>query len=326
MRYKRLVRIILCSSLLLFAAQFAIFRIRGVFDLALLSCLYDNASWVTEKPRVLLMGSSRCFHQLVPSVIADLNGLGSTDVANIGQVAAGPFEMLHTYTKHIDLLDEAEFVFYVLDADFFFESSHVDSPYERILLDRKQWDLISGVHGNFYHLPAVLFANAIRGSPRKTGAEMGFEGLPHMDFLNMTFEDRDRPFRLDLENFPLSDFQVGSMRRIKELCEAYGGILVFVLTPFWDIGSLEDEFFDRTDILVRALDDALGPTRLVGSWEREEYGLEYEDFLDNSHLSASGSEKVTPLIFGDIESIRSQRPAMLSGRVPAGATKRANRN
>ncbi|MDI9388225.1 MAG: hypothetical protein QM441_03250 [Synergistota bacterium] len=326
MRYRRLVRIILCSSLLLFAAQFAVFRARSVFDLALLSYLYDNASWVTAKPRVLLMGSSRCFHQLVPRVIADLNGLERTDVANIGQVAAGPFEMLHTYTKHIDLFDEAEFVFYVLDADFFFESSHVDSPYERILLDRKQWELVSGVHGNFYHLPAVLFANAIRGSPRKTGAEMGFEGLPHMDFLNMTFEDRDRLFRLDLENFPLSDFQVDSMRRIKELCEANGGILVFVLTPFWDIDALEDEFFDRTDILVRALDDTLGPTRLIGSWEREEYGLEYEDFLDNSHLSASGSEKVTARIFGDLESIRSQRPALLGGRVPAGEAKRADRN
>ena len=34
MRYRRLVRIILCSSLLLFAAQFAVFRARSVFDLA----------------------------------------------------------------------------------------------------------------------------------------------------------------------------------------------------------------------------------------------------------------------------------------------------
>lgn len=315
MKYKRLVRLILCSSLLVFAGQFVLFRFSGVYDLALKSYLYDNASWVEEPPRVLLMGSSRCFHQLVPSVIAEQNGLQPTDVVNAGQVAAGPFEMLHTYTQHIDKFGCVEFIFYVLDADFFFESLHIDKPYEKILLSRRQWEIIAEEHGNFYHLPVVLFANAVRGSPRKTGAEMGFEGLQHMDFLNIVIEDRSDRFRKDIEHFPLSDFQLKSMLQLKETCEQNSGTLVFVLTPFWDMRLLGDDFFERTRIAARALDEALGPVRLIGSWERGVYGLEYTDFLDNSHLSLSGAKKLTASLFKDIASIRSASPIFLEERL-----------
>lgn len=315
MKYKRLVRLILCSSLLVFAGQFLLFRASGVYDLALKSYLYDNASWVKEPPRVLLMGSSRCFHQLVPSVIAEQNGLKITDVVNAGQVAAGPFEMLHTYTQHIDMFGGVEFIFYVLDADFFFESLHIDKPYEKILLSRRQWEIIADEHGNFYHLPVVLFANAVRGSPRKTGAEMGFEGLPHMDFLNIVMEDRSARYKKDLEHFPLSDFQLKSMVQLKEAFEKNGGTLVFVLTPFWDIRLLGDDFFERTRIAARALDETLGPVRLIGSWKRDAYGLEYTDFLDNSHLSLSGAKKLTASLFKNIASIRSASPIFLEERL-----------
>ena len=324
MKYKRLVRLILCSSLLVFAGQFVLFRFSGVYDLALKSYLYDNASWVEEPPRVLLMGSSRCFHQLVPSVIAEQNGLKPTDVVNAGQVAAGPFEMLHTYTQHIEIFGDVEFIFYVLDADFFFESLHIDKPYEKILLSRRQWEIIADEHGNFYHLPVVLFANAVRGSPRKTGAEMGFEGLPHMDFLNIVMEDRSARYKNDLEHFPLSDFQLKSMVQLKETCEKNGGTLVFVLTPFWDTHLLGDDFFERTRIAARALDEALGPVRLIGSWERGVYGLEYEDFLDNSHLSLSGAKKLTASLFENIASVRSASPIFLEERLFGGAGKYAD--
>ena len=147
MKYKRLVRLILCSSLLVFAGQFLLFRASGVYDLALKSYLYDNASWVKEPPRVLLMGSSRCFHQLVPSVIAEQNGLKITDVVNAGQVAAGPFEMLHTYKQHIDVFGNVKFIFYGLDADFFFRSFNSEKSYLKNLLRIQLWEITVDEHG-----------------------------------------------------------------------------------------------------------------------------------------------------------------------------------
>jgi hypothetical protein len=318
MKYKKLVHVILSTSILVFLGQYLLFRIPFIYDLCLMSYLYDNASWVEERPKILFMGSSRCFHQLVPAVLARLNGMPETDAANVGQVAAGPFEMLNTYTKHLEMFRDVEFIFYVFDPDFFFESSHITKPYERILLSRRQWEIVAEEHGNFHHLPGVLFANAIRGSPRKSGENMGFEGLPHLDFLNRTFPDRDARYIMNVEDFPVSAFQVESMRKIKELCEKNGGILVFVLTPFWDLDLVGKDFFERARLTAYALDKALGPVRLIGSWEKEGYGLQYTDFMDNGHLALSGAEKLTAALFGDLEAIRPVPPVLLTEALPAG--------
>jgi len=309
--YKKKIYLIIFSFVLILFSQMVLFRIPTVFNLCLKTYLYDNAYWVKDKPKVLLMGSSRCYHNIIPSIIQKMCGFDLGEVVNLGNDGATPFEMLHTYKKNRHKFEKASDLFFVLDPRFFFESSFVDRIYEKKLLSRKQWSILSEKYGNFYFLPSVMFFNALRFIPTKNGDNMGFSGLPSHDFLAIEAKSNNTNHIYSNEDFPVSAFEIESLVDLKRMFEEDGGTFVLVLAPYWDVSKLSDDFLEQCETVVSELNDSLGPVRVIGSWHREKFGLDYQDFKDSSHLSLSGAEKFTSTLFSDIESIAAMSPDLI---------------
>lgn len=309
--YKKRIYLIALSSVLVLFGQMILFRIPAVFDLCLKTYLYDNAHWVKGSPKVMFMGSSRCYHNINPEIVQKNNSFALGEVVNLGNDGATPFEMLQTYIKNREKLKCADLLFFVLDPGFFSESGFIDRPYEKILLNKKQWVLMSERHGNFYLLPSVIFFNALRFAPSKIGTNMGFHGLPSFDFLPVEGKmEKERLVHSNID-FPISNFEIKSLVDLKRIFEEDGGTFVLVLAPYWDVSKLSDDFLEQCETVVSELNDSLGPVRVIGSWHREKFGLDYQDFKDSSHLSLSGAEKFTSILFSDIKAMGDMSPDLI---------------
>ncbi len=314
--YKRFLLYTLFSACVLLSGQFFLFRIPQVFDLSLKTFLYDNGSWVSESPKILLMGSSRCDHHIIPQIISQNNALESHDVANVGMDGATPFEMLITYKKMRvrNKLGNIQICFFVLDPSFFYESGFINRYYEKIFLNLLQWSAVSSRYENFYFFPSVIFYNAIFFSPIKNATNQGFRPLPHNDFLHL---EKSVPQELtafdDDELFPFSRFELDSLVELKKLVEEDGGCFVFVFAPVWDASSTlsSEKFRRRWKRLADGIHKEIGPVRVIGSWYKEAYDLAYEDFKDSCHLSLSGSKKFTNAVFSNVEKIAQQQPVSI---------------
>ncbi|PIE54141.1 MAG: hypothetical protein CSA35_07670 [Dethiosulfovibrio peptidovorans] len=82
----------------------------------------------------------------------------------------------------------------------------------------------------------------------------------------------------------------------------------------WDVSSyLASETFRRQlKSLATGINERIGPVRLMGSWDRDTYGLVYEDFKDRTHLSLSGAEKFTTTVFSCLDEIARQQPIRMT--------------
>ncbi len=106
------------------------------------------------------IGNSRCYHNnIVPKIICRNDSLETHDVVNVGAEEASPFEMLVKHKKMMACgkLENANFCFFVLDPEFFFESLYVKKHYEKIFLNSSQWSVLAFRYGNFYFVPYSYF-------------------------------------------------------------------------------------------------------------------------------------------------------------------------
>jgi len=98
------------------AGQFLLFKFTPLYNLNLLTKLYDDASWVKGEPKVLIMGSSHARYHIIPKEIARLNPhYAMKDIVNIGENAASPFEMYTAYRKQKQKFNHVELVYYTLE-------------------------------------------------------------------------------------------------------------------------------------------------------------------------------------------------------------------
>jgi hypothetical protein len=306
-KYKRYWLSVICIIVVTLIPQFIIFRIPSIFDLSLNKGLYDHASWVLAEPKVLLMGSSHCNHNINPFLIEDMNGLVRNDVINIGVDAGTPFEMYTTYIKNKDKFKNVSIVYYTLEPWIISEKYYRFKSYEQIKLGLQQWRYIAKEYpsiDNMYFLPSKIFAQAynLKG---KSGTNQGFDPLQHHQFNEMSVNELKTWFE-PVILFPISDFQLYHLNKLKELVETDGKIFVIVLTPAhasWFKSYRQLEYID--DMIINKINNHISSVKVIGSLNPVKYDLVSDDFADHNHLSSSGADKFTQIEFESIYSHRS---------------------
>lgn len=305
MRYKTTVLKIFFGIFSLLIGQFTFFRIPAIYNLCLSADLYDHAKWVEGKPKVVLMGSSHCYHGIDPKVIAQQNLLDENSVVNLGISAGTPFEMLVTYNKNLEKLKNAKILYYTIEPWVFYEKYYKHKAYEKIFIDMKQYFSFILKDGSdySYFFPSKLFLRALL-SHGKGGSNQGFSPIQTQEnhhFDEMTVDKLNEAFGSQSSGFGISRFQLESLQNLKNQAESNGTIVCFLLTPTDNSWISSYKKLHEYDLeFTKELNKHLGPVRVVGSFSPERFGLLKKDFYDDNHLALSGAKKYTQQLFENI--------------------------
>jgi len=285
--------------------QFALFRFTPLFDLSLFSNLYDDAAWVFERPKVLVMGSSHAKHHIIPAEIALYNDEYTfDDVVNVGENAATPFRMYRTFMENREKFTDLETLYYTLEPHILSEKYYIFVKYEKILLSYQQWMYLEehGGHINSYFYPLQLFVDALSFERVDRSKTNGYSPLKHSSFnLFSRGQVSDKAYE-PIELFPVSMFDLDYLKKLKEVTESQGTKFILVLTPTYTWHTYyKEEASAYDDILIAQLRSKLGPGVIIGSFWPEDFDLEFEDFKDETHLAHSGAIKFTRALFGNIK-------------------------
>jgi len=303
--YKKFTLIIV-TVIILFGpmGQFLLFKFTPMYDLNLLTALYNDASWVKEKPKIAIMGSSHARYHIIPSEIAKLNtGYEFKDIVNIGENAASPFEMYISFMKNRDKFTDLETVYYTLEPHMLGEKYYPYNKYESIFLDYKQWKYLEENHKkkNNYFFPFQTFVESLQFSTSDRSKSNGYSALKHQKFNEFSDGKVSKLIYEPLKLFPVSSHGVKYFKMLKEELGKQGTDLIFVLTPTYTwqkYYAKEAKAYD--DMLISKLNEALGESIVIGSFWPEDFDLKYNDFKDDTHMADSGAKKFTQAIFSDI--------------------------
>jgi len=309
--------LIIIISVILFGpiGQFLLFKYTPVYNLNLLTKLYDDASWVKGKPKIVIMGSSHARYHIIPKEIARLNdAYALKDIVNIGENAASPFEMYTTFMKHRDTFSELETVYYTLEPHMLGEKYFTYNTYEEIFLNYTQWKYLEKHHKkkNNYFFPFQTFINSLTYKTTNRSKTNGYSSLPHKKFKPFTEGRVSKLIYEPLELFPVSSFEMKAFKKLKKELDKQGTELIFVLTPTYSwtkYYASEAKVYD--DMLVSLLNEYLGKSKIIGSLWAEDFNLTYEDFKDDTHMAHSGSLKFTQKVFTSIEKYKNIKPKIL---------------
>lgn len=285
--------------------QFFTFKFTPLYDLNLKTDLYNNAKWVQNKPKVFIMGSSHAKYTIIPSIITKLNPqLKPGDVVNVGENAASPFNMYTTYQKNKDKFSKAEIVYYTLEPHMWGEKYYLYNKYEKIFLNYDQWEYLeinSGIKNSYFY-PFQTFIDSLLFSTQDRSKTYGYSKLKHKKFNAFKANQVSKLIYEPIELFPVSDFDMKYLKKLKEELNSNGTKFIFVLTPTYSWAkhyASEAKTYDA--MLIDKLNTNLGPTPIIGSFYAEDFSLKYEDFKDDTHLADSGALKYTQLLFKNIK-------------------------
>ncbi len=313
--YKKFVLTVIAVIVILGpTGQFLLFKFTPLYNLNLMTKLYDDASWVKGEPKVLIMGSSHARYHIIPKEIARLNPhYTMKDIVNIGENAASPFEMYTAYKKQTQKFKHVELVYYTLEPHIFNEKYYLYNKYEKIFLNFAQWKYLEEKEKkkNEYFFPFQTFVNSLTFHIADRSRSNGFTYKKHKKFRPTTKQTILKQFT-PLSLFPLSMFDVTYLGKLKKEVEARGGKFILVLTPAYAWQKYYAQYASDYDTqLVSALNNTLGPTPVIGSFWAEDFNLTYKNFYDDTHLSLSGASKFTKALFGNIDTHRHLKAAPL---------------
>ncbi len=284
--------------------QFVLFKFTPIYELNLLTELYNEASWVKGKPKIAIMGSSHARYHIIPSEIAKLNkNYNLSDIVNIGENAASPFAMYTSFMKNRDKFSELETVYYTLEPHMLGEKYYTYNKFEEILLSYDQWKYLEEKHNkkNNYFYPLQTFVNSLKYKNTNRSKTNGYSKLKHKKFKKFA---KGRVIKLiyePIELFPVSSFGMNYFKELKDELSKQGTELIFVLTPTYTwqkYYAQEAKVYD--DMLVEMLNKNLGNVKVVGSFWPEDFALEYKDFKDDTHMAHSGAVQFTREVFSNI--------------------------
>jgi len=304
--YKRFTLIIVITIILIGpVGQFFVFKYTPVYNLNLLSELYNEASWVKGKPKIAIMGSSHARYHIIPSEIAKLNeGYELKDIVNIGENAASPFCMYTTFMKNRDKFSELKRVYYTLEPHMLGEKYYTYNTYEEILLNYSQWSYLEENHKkkNNFLFPFQTFVKSLKFKNYNRAKTNGYSKLKHKKFKPFSKGKVSKLIYEPLELFPVSSFGIDAFKKLKKELDAQGTELIFVLTPTYSwIKYYANEAKKYDDMLIDLLHKNIGNVKVIGSLWPEDFNLSYEDFKDDTHMAHSGAMKFTHDVFGDLK-------------------------
>lgn len=283
--------------------QFLLFKFTPLYDLNLLSKLYDEADWVKSPPKILIMGSSHAKYQIIPADIAKLNqGYIKSDIVNIAENAASPFHMYHAYMKGKEKFTQLEKVYYTLEPHILGEKYRLYLQYEKNHINYQQWQYFEARKtSNGYFYPFQQFIDTLKFSIPDRSLSNGYIAKGHKDFIPFSKGKVAVQVFDNIELFPVSDFQMLYLSKLSRELRRNQVELYFVLTPTYSWHKYyqhEAVAFDQQ--LIEKLNQSLGKSVVIGSMWSEDYGLGYVDFYDDTHLTHSGAQKFTRKVFKDI--------------------------
>ncbi len=307
-------KLFLCLFIL-FIFQFIIFRIKFIYKISFITRLYDFARWVTNEPKILIMGSSFARHHFIPKIIAEQSKkYNYNEIYNIGNNSATPFQMYITFMKNKDKFKNLDLVYHTLDPHILGEKYNFYNKYEIILLNFKQWNYLFKKHKNYikinynlsywmYFFPILFFFRTLEfNRPIFSGRNNGFDPLKHKHFVPTKENTIKKYFYEPLYLFPASNFQIYYLRKLKEEVEKLNSKFILVLTlsySWYTLYKNEAQEYDKQ--LVQKLQKNLGYSIVIGSMNKDNFGLEYVNFWDDTHLCEEGAIKFTKQLFKNID-------------------------
>jgi len=304
--YKKFTFIIIIGIIILGpVGQFVLFKFTPLYDLNLLTKLYDDASWVKGKPKIVIMGSSHSRYHIIPNEIAKLNdNYEIGDIVNIGENAASPFRMYTTFMKNREKFREVETVYYTLEPHMLGEKYYLYNAYEEIFLNYTQWKYLEKHHKkkNNYFYPFQTFIKSLEFDTYNRAKTNGYSALKHKKFNSYSIGKVPKQSYRPLTLFPVSSFGIKYFKKLKEELNKQGTELIFVLTPTYSWTKYyAKEAKEYDDMLITMLNEALGKVKIIGSFWPEDFDLVYKDFKDDTHMAHSGAVRFTREVFMKID-------------------------
>ena len=304
--YKKNILIVILSIVILGPiGQFLLFKFTPVYNLNLLSQLYNDASWVEGKPRIAIMCSSHARYHIIPSEIAKLNkDYDLSDIVNIGENAASPFSQYTSFVKTRNKFTNLDIVYYTIEPHMLGEKYFTYLKHEEIFLDYDQWKYLEANHAkkNNYFFPFQTFVKSLKFETLNRSKSNGYSKLKHKKFNTFSKGKVSKLIYEPLDLFPVSSFGIEYLKKLKNELNTQGTKMVLVLTPSYSwtkYYSTEAKVYD--DMLVDYLNTYLGPTTVIGSLWAKDFDLKYKDFKDDTHLAHSGAKKFTKALFHNVE-------------------------
>lgn len=323
MRPGKWLIILILLSAGIWMLQFFLFRQPAIFSSNLKTCLYDNGWWVRRPAKIVMVGGSNAMNSIIANDVARMNNMQAGDVVNLGMNQATPFEAHVSLQKYRARFGPPQAVYYTMTARFFYQGYQVEKDYERIFLSLAQWrELACAGISNNYFFPFNIWLNSLHFQPRhklsqfqlsteKTIQNNGYQVQYHHDFDKENLRPVFFPHpRRDL--FPVSAFQVQHFKAMAEECQRDGIPFFVVLTPVYaTLYQNEHQHPERYADLLQTLNAGMPGYRVVGSMNPAAYQLSYEHFINQDHLSDTGAQIYTRMVFADLRQQAALSPAPL---------------
>lgn len=308
-------KLFLCLFIILLT-QFIIFRIKFTYKISFLTKLYDFARWIKNKPKILIMGSSYARHHIIPEIIGkQSNKYQYNEIYNVGNNRATPFQMYISFIRNKHKFINLDIVYHTLDPHILGEKYHPYGKFEIILLSLRQWNYLFRNHKRYmkefhnleywmYFFPIIFFYKSLEFNRQIfSGRNNGFDPLKHKVFEPTKQDTIKKYFYNPLSLFPISDFQIYYLKKLKQEVEQLNAKFILILTPSYSWHNHyihEAQEYDKQ--LVCKLQESLKDTIIIGSMKRKDFNLKYTHFYDDTHLSEHGAILFTQLLFKDIDS------------------------
>ena len=295
--------------------QFIIFRMKFIYKISFLTKLYNFAIWVKNKPKILIMGSSFARHHIIPEIIAkQSNKYSYSEIYNVGNNSATPFQMYITFLKNKNKFKNLDIIYHTLDPHILGEKFYPYCKYEIILLSFKQWNYLFTHHRKYmketlklsyytYFFPIIFFYKTLEfNRPIFSGRNNGFDPLKHKDFRATKPNTIKKYFYEPLFLFPISNFQIYYLKKLKEEVEKLNSKFILILTPSYSWNThYKNEAKEYDTKLIQELQRILGDSVILGSMNKDDFDLEYTHFWDDTHLAENGAVLFTQLLFKNID-------------------------
>ncbi|MCD4667382.1 MAG: hypothetical protein K8R44_02100 [Sulfurimonas sp.] len=260
------------------------------------------------------MGSSHARNHINPKYIASQSSRYKiNEIFNIGAGAASPYAMYITYKKNSIKFKNLDLVYYDLSPHMLSEKYFMYLKYEKIFLNYKQWNYFMKFHSsylkkyhiniNLYFFPIIIFIYSCEFSRKIfSGRNNGFDPLNHKKFVSTQPNTLKKYIYEPYEVFPISEFQIKHLAKLKHEIENNGSKFILFLSPTYSWYEFyKKELSQYDDKLIKLLNMHLGNTIVLGSLNSDIYNLEYNSFYDDTHLSEKGANNFTRNIFHDID-------------------------
>lgn len=302
--------------------QFIIFRMKFIYKISFFTKLYDFARWIKNEPKILIMGSSFARHHIVPEILAKQSKKYTySEIYNIGNNSATPFQMYISFIKNKHKFKNLDIVYHTLDPHILGEKFYPYCKYEIILISFKQWNYLFKNHKKYmkkihklrywmYFFPILFFYRTLEfNRPIFSGRNNGFDPLKHKDFKPTKQNTIKKYFYEPLSLFPISNFQIYYLKKLKEEVEKLNSKFILILTPSYSWHAhYKNEAKEYDTKLIEKLQEILEDSIILGSMKKDDFNLEYNHFWDDTHLSENGAVLFTQLLFKNIDSHNKIKP------------------